>query len=213
MQISSANIKELIAKQGLIQRIVGGGFKYGERIEASKYDLTVAKVFQSRKAISLSVIGVSERLIQEMKEVPAKEINGAPYRLEMDLAEGWTLGCGIYFIQSAETVTMPPWLSAMVVSRTSVFRAGCLLSGSIVDPGFSGNVLVRLQVPEDYILLLEQGAKVMSLIFNTIGTLDSISPGELDEFKFMNNLTANEQYDGIWIGNKVSTQGNVERGS
>lgn len=215
MQISSTNILELIAKQGMIQRLVGGGSRHGEKIEASKYDLTVGKIFQGRKAVSVSVIGVRERRIQEMVAVPATPLKDNPYAATdmMDLNEGWVLGCGVYFIQSAEVITMPPWLSAMVVSRTSVFRAGCLLSGSIVDPGFSGNILVRLQVPEDFSLILEQGAKVMSLVFNTIGTLERVSPAESDEFKFYNSLAANERYDGIWSGNKVSTQGEIERGS
>lgn len=215
MQLSSSNIFELITKQSMIHKLAGTGSKYGEKIEASKYDLTVGRVFQSRKAVSVSVIGVKERKIQEMTECPTKPLKSQPYEYvkDMELADGWVLGCGVYFLQSAEVVTMPPWLSALVVSRTSMFRAGCLLSGAVVDPGFSGNILVRLEVPEDYVLALEHGAKVMSLVFNTIGTMERVSPAESEEFKFYNSLAANERYDGIWAGKKVSTQGKIERGS
>lgn len=212
MQISSVNIKKLIEKQGLIQRLVGGAINPGERIEASKYDLSVGRLFQSRQAQSISIIGVKNRSIQEMSEIPPLDFSDSVYGTRLAVEMGWTLRPGTYFLQSAEVVTMPPWLSAMVVSRTSIFRAGCLLSGAVVDPGFSGNVLVRLQVPENYVLVLEQGAKVMSLVFNTVGTLYRVSPAESEEFKFYNCLAANEQYDGIWGSDKVTTDG-VERGS
>ena len=210
MQISSVNIQELIDSQEMI--ICFPDYRIGERIEASKYDLTVGKLFQSKQAQSISIIGIENRSIQEMSEILPSDFSDSVYGTRMNVETGWTLRPGIYFLQSGETVTMPPWLSAIVVSRTSVFRAGCLLSGSIVDPGFSGNVLVRLQVPEDYVLVLEKGAKAMSLIFNTVGTLDSVNPGELDEFKFINSLIANESYKGIWSGDKVTTNG-TERGS
>jgi deoxycytidine triphosphate deaminase len=199
MQISSVNIQELIDKQQLIQNIADA--RKGERIEASKYDLTVGKIFESSKLPAISEVGITLRRIQEM------------IVFEPDEEGVWRLTEGVYFLQSSEIVTMPPWLSAFVVSRTTIFRAGCLLSGSIVDPGFSGNVLVRLAIPANYILVLEQGAKVMSLVFNVVGTLQSVSPAEGAEFTLVNSLVANEIYSGIWAGDKVSTQGKVERGS
>jgi deoxycytidine triphosphate deaminase len=199
MQISSVNIQELIDKQQLIQNIADA--RKGERIEASKYDLTVGKIFESSKLPAISEVGITLRRTQEMVV------------FEPDEQGLWRLTEGIYFLQSSEIVTMPPWLSAFVVSRTTIFRAGCLLSGSIVDPGFSGNVLVRLAIPANYILVLEQCAKVMSLVFNVVGTLHSVSPAEGAEFTLVNSLVANEIYSGIWSGDKVSTQGKVERGS
>lgn len=208
MQISSLNIQQLIDQQQLIQNIAE--YRKGERIEASKYDLCVGRVFRSKGLYPVSLIGVNERQIQEMVAIEPMPLI---FRHVSWNNMGWPLESGVYFLQSAEIVNMPPWLSALIVSRTSIFRAGCLLTGSVIDPGFSGNILVRLEVPETYTLMLEQGAKVMSLIFQTIGTLENVSPGELDELKFINSLIANERYTGIWTGDRVSTQGEVERGS
>lgn len=208
MRISSANIRELIKAQQLIRPVIDPDAP----IEASKYDLTVGKIFVADGYNARSFIGRKLRRLAQMREIPAESFGDINLDPDSCADMGWVLREGIYFVQSAETVTMPLWLSALVVSRTSVFRAGCLLSGSIVDPGFSGNILVRLEVPEFHTLILERGSKVMSLAFHTIGTIESTTPGELDEMEFRHSLICNEHYRGIWSGDKVTTDG-TERGS
>ena len=155
-----------------------------QKIEGSKYDLTVGKIFRERIFSRVPTIGARHREIPSA--VPVKGQG-------RDLLPWYGLWPGVsYLVQSQETVNMPPGMMGLVVSRTSIFRSHARVVGAVIDPGYMGLVTVALNVKKWNGMWLQQGARFCSIVFAHFDDLET------------------DDYIGIWGGDKLTTDG-VER--
>lgn len=181
--LSAATLRELIMHEGLIKPQLADRL---ERIEGSKYDLSVAKVFR-RPLFSLTPTIGSYRLLPDAKEVR--------YHCAGVASFGWARlwPWFSYLVQSEEQIKMPREHVGFIFSRTSIFRGGGTLLGTIVDPGYDGVITAGLHVRWPG-MWLEKGARFASIIF---AEFDSIFTDE---------------YQGVWGGDRLTTDGKKERG-
>lgn len=114
----------------------------------------------------------------------------------------WMLRPAFYLLQTVETFKMPDFLTGVLDARTTVFRSACKLATAVLHPGYDGVLTIGIDVEHPQGLRIEQGARFMTVRFMPIMN---------DATEFV-GLGEDESYRGIWSGDKVSTDGEVERG-
>lgn len=184
--LSAETLRSLIRSDALICPVPADRWAH---IEGSVYDLTVDRVFRHWLFDPPSELGKKRRLIQAAKELDSHGMNYQSF--------GWyrLWPWFTYLVQSVEVISVPTGKVGIVFPRTSIFRAGHILSGSIITPGYSGVITVGLRIGTLRGFKLERRAKFASVIF---GEFDS---DETDDYK------------GVWGGNRLTTDGKTERGS
>ena len=178
-----------------------------QRFEGSKIELTLGDVYEINRGRLPSVIGVKSRLIQEGKPIRPREPVHNPY-VSMDNPY-WPLGEGVYLLQTRETVIMPIDKIGVIQQRTSIFRSGCSIQNSFIDPGFNGRITVGLNVPPDVNIEIEQGSGILNLWLTQIMTWAGYGNGNRYLPAYPDET---DPYQGIWSGDKTTTDGKVERG-
>lgn len=94
-----------------------------------------------------------------------------------------------YLLQSAEVFSLPSHIGGIVLPRSSFFNAECVVCGTRIAPGFSGQLRVGLYVCGRLGLDLQMGARFATVMF----------------YRFTDGNT--DAYQGIWSGNKITTDG------
>lgn len=152
-----------------------------DHIEGGAFDLTVENIF-CPAADEAPIIG------REQRSIPT------PLEWELEEPGVWVLSRGVYLARTAETIKLPPCVTGVVDSRTSMFRSGAVVATGPIHPGYCGKLVVGLLVNHVLGLVLEPGARIITVRFGYL------SKG------------ATDTYRGIWGGDRVTTDGRVERG-
>lgn len=184
MELNENHVQWLIRSRGLIEKPCGwSDEKWQERlgnVEGGVYDLALGKVFDYAYSSGSKLPFIKEdgRLLAGMNERPKEADEWYLYPSEPT------------WLQSAETVKLPDNVHGFVMTRTSSFRAGVIITGTQVHPLYNGKITV--------------------FAFNTLPVPVKIGENaRLFSIKF----TASESeagYRGIWGGDKTTTEG-VER--
>lgn len=165
------------------------------KIEGSGFDLRVDKVMKMRtrgdgdKEICVPFLGVRARRLPGVDTVEPSKLVTAGVEFT-----GWFLTPNAYYlVQTAETLRMPPDLVAFVDSRTTLFRGAAVIHCSPVHPGYTGLLTFGLQVFAPNGFFLEQGARIVTARFACITRGDT------------------DIYQGVWSGDRATTDGQLER--
>lgn len=70
-----------------------------------------------------------------------------------------------YLISTIESVNMPLDLLGIIETRTTMFRGGCLIRGTYVDPGYSGILNVMFCNFTPTLVKLERGSRIAQIGF------------------------------------------------
>lgn len=183
MELNENHVQWLIKQRGLVEKPCDWSVeKWEERItnvEGGVYDLALGKVYDYEYSNSAKMPFIQEdgRSLAGMIERPDKE--------------GWLLYPGEpAWLQSAETVKLPDNIHGYIMTRTSSFRAGLIITGTQVHPLYNGKITV--------------------LVFNTLPVpVRAGKNGRLFSIKFV-QTESETGYRGIWGGDKATTEG-VER--
>lgn len=181
------------------------------RLEGSKLDLTLDSVHVIRERNYDAFIGTETRVTPSTVELESR-LFPALSKLPKGKS-GWTLNEGYYLIRTKESLKLPHWMSATVHERTTVFKCGVIVRSTSVDPGFDGHIVAGLYVPDMTALTIEEGARVLSVEFEPIVQIEMgpFSDDAPTGFILSTMEDHNNSYNGIWGGDKVSTQGQTER--
>ena len=146
--LNDVQLKSLIAEHSLVI-----GMNPDIAVQSCGIDLSIESI--SRFYMSQGTLGRDnkDRRLPEIRE------------LKFDAAGWMDLIPGVYSIRYAETVNIPKNLMAIGRPRSSVMRMGCSVESSVFDPGYSGKPTGLLIVSNDDGLRIQQGARVLQLIF------------------------------------------------
>ncbi len=113
-----------------------------------------------------------------------------------DIARGdqfYTIKPGEYLLaQMIETVNLPAGLFAYLSERTTMFRSGLYVASTFISPNYQGKLTCAVKNLSDFDVDLELGFRILVCAFFEIsGTA--------------------VPYRGVWQGERVSTDGEVER--
>jgi len=195
MRISAETMRSLIqdgvevySKDGektvkpLIEPVSPDRFNF---IEGSGYDLTLAKVYAPATDYGPPFIGVEERMIPP----------GLPVRLSVkDGKEVFVLSPGgAFLLESVETVNLPIWLDGPIKPRTTLFRSFGSVTFANAQPNYQGKLVGLLIVHHPLGMLLEKGCRFAQIKFAAFDSLNT------------------DPYEGIWGGDRVTTDGRKDR--
>lgn len=192
MILTSDVIRQGINKNALISKPTYISYPDWEErcqfIEGCSFDLTIGRLFQPDPVVDTCFISETERKLPAQVELP-------PYHLVREGVYGWKLEVsqGYYVAQTGESINLPPSVMGLLFPRASLFRPGVIPHVTTIKPGYSGALTFGLSVYSNFSVSL--GARLITLVLVSI---ELASGAEVDA------------YEGIWSGNKVTTQG-VER--
>lgn len=183
MELNENHVQWLINSKGLIEKPCGwDDEKWKQRltnVEGGVYDLALGKVFdyEYSNATKMPFIREDGRSLAGMQERPEND--------------DWLLYPGEpVWLQSAETVKLPDNVHGFVMTRTSSFRAGLIVTGTQVHSLYNGKITV--------------------LCYNTLPIPVHVGKyARLFSVKFA-QTEPETGYRGIWGGDKTTTDG-VER--
>lgn len=208
MKISAASIRQLFNLEPPLISGLSEEQKTG-RLEGSKVDLTLNAVYTLNLGKKLgSFLGVNLRRTPPTEEIKPNPLPYSPVTAETGL--GWTLFSGFYLLQTVETLNMPFWLIGNIKERTTLFRNGTICRVTDADPGFSGQITCALYVPQGAQITIEQYARFLSVRFEPICNVEMFKESPL-VFGISTDPNETDPYEGIWSGNKRSTEGELER--
>lgn len=145
MLLSKQRIKELVTNEGLLENFDESS------LNGAGYDLRANRFYRIKGD---SFLGVTERHLPEIEE------------LEGDVI---TLKAGEYIlVETLEKVHMPANLMARILSRSTLFRSGCVLATAVVDPGYYGILTMGLKNLSDLEFRIEKGARVGQITFEEV---------------------------------------------
>ncbi len=161
--------------------VAGLGSDQVEGIEGTTVDLRLGAIFKPFGAA---------RLLRESRVTPEIE------KL-MDIEDQpdgiYTVKPGDYLLfQTIETVNMPHDLFAYIRPRTTMIRSGIPLETAFVSPNYQGRLTVGMKHQGLADVEIQMGFRILCIAFYPID-------GEA------------VPYRGVWQGDRVSTNGEVER--
>ena len=184
MELNENHVQWLIRQRGLIEKPCDwSDEKWEERVdnvEGGVYDLALGKLFDYvyDNGSKMPFIKEDGRLLAGMTERPANN-------------NDWHLYPGEpVWLQSAETVKLPDNIHGYIITRTSSFRAGVIITGTQVHPFYNGKITVLAYNTLPIPVIVGKFARLFSVKFTQTETETG--------------------YRGIWGGEKTTTDG-VER--
>jgi len=94
--------------------------------------------------------------------------------------------------QTIEQVNLPAWLFAYIRPRTTMIRSGIPLETAFVSPNYQGKLTVGMMHQGHFDVDIQMGFRILCIAFMPI---DGVAV----------------PYRGVWQGDRVSTNGQVER--
>ena len=208
MKLSAQTIRELLRVNPPIVSNIGD--RMLQPFEGSKIDLTLDTVSTLVMQGNLSAfMGLDVRKTPPTHEIKPGLLPHSPTIGKTNM--GWTLFPGFYLMQTVETLNMPYWLIGNIKERTTLFRNGTICRVTDADPGFSGKITCALYVPPQSQLTIERGARFLSIRFEPIISVIFSKEKPL-MFNIASDPSETDPYNGIWSGDKRSTEGKTERG-
>jgi len=115
---------------------------------------------------SVQGAGVDLRVDKVLEPTGKAKLKRSDRMLPAVLETGFVLEPGRYYlITTMEKVNMPEDLVAFMFNRSSLFRCGASLRTAVIDPGYHGELTVGVKNEGAYDIELEQGARVLQLVF------------------------------------------------
>jgi dUTP pyrophosphatase len=153
--LNSAEIRELIEKQGLITNYVDLEWQ----LQPSGFDLSLGEVLSYRGGGSVDFTN-EERAI-------------APSEALRPDGDGWySLRPGGYTIVYNEVVRMPLDVAAIARTRSTLLRNGATVETAVWDPGYEGRSSSLLVVHNPDGIRLKRNARVAQLVFFRTGEVE-----------------------------------------
>lgn len=113
-----------------------------------------------------------------------------------DIAKGdtfYTIEPGQYLLaQTIETVNLPAALFSYLAPRTTMFRSGLFVASTFISPNYQGKLTCAVKNLSEHDVELEMGFRILVCAF----------------FEIAGQAVP---YHGVWQGQRVSTDGQVER--
>lgn len=105
----------------------------------------------------------------------------------------YTIKPGEYLLaQTIETVNLPDSLFAYLSERTTMFRSGIYIAATFISPNYQGKLTCALKNLSEYDVEIELGFRILVCAF----------------FEIAGKAVP---YRGVWQGERVSTDGEIER--
>lgn len=206
MKLSAQTIRELLKQDPPL--VTDMSDRIAKPLEGSKVDLTLDSVSTLKLSGMTPFLGLDLRITPPTQIMPPVLLPCNPNLGKV--GAGWVLFSGFYLLQTAETLNMPFWLIGNIKERTTLFRNGTICRVTDADPGFVGKITCALYVPPSSQLTIEKGARFLSIRFEPIVTL-WLSNGKPCMMNISTDPIETDPYNGIWSGNKKSTEGKAER--
>lgn len=145
MYLGSSEIKRRILKENLLENC------NIENVQGAGCDLRIEKLFLLD---SPAFLGIEERMLPKLCEVPETDFKLAPGRY--------------YLCLTKETVNMPESLIAFILQRSTLFRCGVSLRTAVVDPGYRGALTIGIKNEGQMEFGLQRGARIAQIVFSEI---------------------------------------------
>jgi deoxycytidine triphosphate deaminase len=142
MFLGHDEILKRIRDENLVENLQAGS------VQGSGVDLRIDLLLELE---SEGFIGRDDRKLPEVKET------------EFVLRPG-----EYYLMVTMERVNMPDDLVAFMLNRSSLFRCGASLRTAVIDPGYCGELTVGIKNEGKHEVRLEQGARVLQLVFSEV---------------------------------------------
>ena len=142
MFLGHDEILRRIREEGLLENYQSAN------VQGAGVDLRVKKIMEPKSG---GKIGVSNRRLPEFEDT------------DFMLRPG-----GYYLFVTMERVNMPEDLVAYMLNRSSLFRCGASLRTAVIDPGYHGELTVGIKNESEHEIQLEQGARVLQLVFSEV---------------------------------------------
>ena len=148
-------IKELIDQKEMIQNYKDLDIQ----IQPNGFDLSLGEVF---------TFGMEESII----DFSNKNRQIASHVIILPASHGqYKLGRGVYLFEANEFVQMPVGIVGFGLPRSSLCRAGGLLSSALIDAGYSGHLVFSIYIGSP--MVFEKNARFAQLIFFKLDKLPS----------------------------------------
>lgn len=148
--------------------------------EGAGFDFRMGEVYEIEGE---GFLGVEERKTPETKSV-AKYEEGKTENENYFIFEPGKY----YLVKTMEKVNLPVTLSAMIVSRSTLYRSGVVLFNGLANPGYSGEFTFGICNLGKENVKISLGARIAHVTFHEV-------------------LGEGNQYRGQWQGGRVSTEG------
>lgn len=152
-----------------------------EGIEGTTLDLRLGAVF---KPVGGARLMRESRITPEIEKL--MDIENFPDGV-------FTIKPGDYMLfQTIEQVNLPAWLFAYIRPRTTMIRSGIPLETAFVSPNYQGKLTVGMKHQGHNEVDIQMGFRILCIAFMPI---DGVAV----------------PYRGVWQGDRVSTDGKIER--
>lgn len=151
------DIKKWIVQEGMIQ-------DYRDldiQLQPNGFDLSLSEVFAFD--VEESIIDFSNKNRRITKHVVIMPEPEGQFRLRR----------GVYLFKANEFVKMPSGIIGYGLPRSSLCRAGALLSSALIDANYSGHLVFSVYIGSR--MILEKNARFVQLVFFKLGQL----PGKI----------------------------------
>lgn len=180
MELNENHVQWMVKSRGLIEKPCDwNDNEWTERlknVEGGVYDLALGGVYDY-------VYNSSDKL--PFIKADGRSLAGMKQRVEED--EWYLFPQEPVWLQSSETVKLPDNVHGFIITRTSSFRAGLIITGTQVHSLYNGKITVfcynTLPVP----VIVGKNARLFSIKFTA--------------------TESEEGYRGIWGGDKTTTDG------
>jgi len=175
--MSFVNPRIVVEKQWIYVPKDDPSFDSVEQVQQAGIDLRVARISVPYPAqlpaplqgavtpqgpgSEIAVIGVKERRLPAYKEIDLED-RSDPFIVKRNSKQWYCLPKGQYILDFVEHIKVPLHCMALVVHRSTLNRSGTIVTGSVFDPGFSGQVGATMYVHGT--LLIEPLARLAQII-------------------------------------------------
>jgi deoxycytidine triphosphate deaminase len=125
-----------------------------KNIQPSGVDLRVKRIYRLKNG---GFLGNDNRITPDVESVSDK--TGEKIRLEPN---------EFVLVETVEKVNMPKDITAMVLSRSSLFRCGVSLHTAVVDPGFQGTLTFGMKNMSEFPFEIEIGSRIGQIVFKKV---------------------------------------------
>lgn len=164
--LNHKEIEQLVNEKKLLE----GYIDLEKQLTPNGFDLTAAKIFafKGHGAVDFSN---KERAMPQCEELMPVKASAS------DKYGWWDLPQGAYKVMTNETVNMPPDMTALAFTRTTLLRMGAFTQNGVWDAGFSGKSEFILVVENPAGIRIKQNARVVQLVFEIITGAEKLYSG------------------------------------
>lgn len=156
--------------------------------EGAGFDLRMGELYELEGD---GFLGIENRDTPNLKKIVEYKGDSPSSSAEAsaDKEESFVIEPGKYYlVTTIETVNLPEYLIAFIVSRTTLFRSGIALFNGAVSPGYQGKLTFAICNLGQKNIKISLGARVVHITFHEVSGNSNL-------------------YRGQWQGGRVTTEG------